>query len=156
MPASGAAAQTPRKDLNFSHFIYEIYLRIEGNEILAPWVFMSVALTCAGRFDMNKSLAIVVTIAGISCATVSAHAQERLGDGAMGALAGALVAGPIGLVAGGVVGYTAGPSIASSWGLRGHRHYRRAHYRARVHTNPRPGSSRQENVPLSQSQPQNL
>jgi hypothetical protein len=39
---------------------------------------------------MNKSLAIVVAIAGISCATVSAQAQERLGDGAMGALAGAL------------------------------------------------------------------
>lgn len=79
-------------------------------------VFMGIAVTRAGRIDMNKSLAIVVAIAGISCATASAHAQERLGDGAMGALAGALVAGPIGLVAGGVVGYTAGPSIASSWG----------------------------------------
>jgi hypothetical protein len=56
-------------------------------------------------------------------------AQERLGDGALGALAGGLVGGPIGLVAGGVVGYTAGPAIASSWGVRGHRHYRRAHYR---------------------------
>jgi hypothetical protein len=58
-----------------------------------------------------------------------ASAQERLGDGALGALAGALVGGPIGLVAGGVVGYTAGPAIASSWGIRGQRHYRRAHYR---------------------------
>jgi hypothetical protein len=105
---------------------------------------------------MNKSLAIVVAIAGISCATVSAQAQERLGDGAMGALAGALVAGPIGLVAGGVVGYTAGPSIASSWGLRGHRHYRRAHYRGRVHTNTPTGSGRQENLPLNHSPPQNL
>ena len=46
------------------------------------------------------------------------------GDGAMGALAGVLVGGPIGLVAGGVVGYTTGPAIASSWGLKGHRHYR--------------------------------
>jgi hypothetical protein len=55
--------------------------------------------------------------------------KPKLGDGAMVALAGALVGGPIGLVAGGVVGYTAGPSIASSWGLRGHRHYRHAHYR---------------------------
>jgi hypothetical protein len=27
------------------------------------------------------------------------------------------------------VGYTAGPAIASSWGIRGQRHYRRAHYR---------------------------
>ncbi len=59
----------------------------------------------------------------------SANAQERPGDGALGALAGALVGGPVGLVAGGVVGYTAGPAIASSWGLRGHRHYHRARYR---------------------------
>jgi hypothetical protein len=60
-----------------------------------------------------------------------AMAQERLGDGAMGALAGAVVAGPIGLVAGGVIGYTAGPGIAHSWGIRHHHHYRtyRAHYR---------------------------
>jgi hypothetical protein len=104
---------------------------------------------------MNKSLAILVTIAGISCATASAHAQERLGDGAMGALAGALVAGPIGLVAGGIVGYTAGPSIASSWGLRGHRHYHHAHYR-RHPANTRPGSGRQENLPSSHSPTQNL
>ncbi len=48
----------------------------------------------------------------------------------------------IGLVAGGVVGYTAGPSIASSWGLRGHRHYHRAHYR-RHPVNTRPGSPSQ-------------
>jgi hypothetical protein len=100
---------------------------------------------------MKKSLAIVIAIAGISVATSSAHAQERLGDGAMGALAGALVGGPIGLVAGGVVGYTAGPSIASSWGLKGHRHYRRVHYR-RHPTNTQRGSGRQENMPP----PQNL
>ncbi len=81
---------------------------------------------------MNKTLAGLVVIAGISCATVSAQAQERLGDGALGALAGAVVAGPVGLVAGGIVGYTAGPSIASSWGMRGHRHYHRAHYRRHV------------------------
>ncbi len=59
-------------------------------------------------------------------------AQERVGDGAMGALAGAVVLGPIGLLAGGVIGYTAGPGIADSWGTRHHRHYyRRAHYKPR-------------------------
>jgi hypothetical protein len=78
---------------------------------------------------MMKRLSIVAAIAGLFFLPSLANAQERLGDGAMGALAGALVAGPIGLVAGGVVGYTAGPSIASSWGLKGHRHYRHAHYR---------------------------
>ncbi len=77
---------------------------------------------------MIKKLSILATIAGLSFLPSIANAQERLGDGAMGALAGALVGGPVGLVAGGVVGYTAGPSIASSWGLR-HRHYRHAHYR---------------------------
>jgi hypothetical protein len=45
-------------------------------------------------------------------------AQERTGDAALGALSGAVVLGPIGAVAGAVVGYTTGPSIAQSWGLR--------------------------------------
>ena len=76
-----------------------------------------------------KRFLVVAAFAGISFLPSFAHAQERLGDGAMGALAGALVGGPIGLVAGGVVGYTAGPAIASSWGLKGHRHYRHPHYR---------------------------
>jgi hypothetical protein len=76
-----------------------------------------------------KKLLIMAAIAGMAFLPSVGNAQERLGDGAMGALAGALVGGPVGLVAGGVVGYTAGPSIASSWGLKGHRHYRRTHYR---------------------------
>jgi hypothetical protein len=75
----------------------------------------------------NLALSTGICVA-ISVAAVPALAQERLGDGAMGALAGALVGGPIGLVAGGIVGFTAGPSIASSWGLK-HHHYRHAHYR---------------------------
>jgi hypothetical protein len=76
-----------------------------------------------------KKIVIMAMIAGIALLPAVADAQERLGDGAMGALAGALVGGPVGLVAGGVVGYSAGPAIASSWGLKGHRHYRRTHYR---------------------------
>ncbi|MGO9674114.1 MAG: hypothetical protein ACLPSF_08110 [Methylocella sp.] len=78
---------------------------------------------------MTKKLLIAAAIGGIFLLPSFANAQERLGDGAMGALAGALVGGPIGLVAGGVVGYTAGPSIASSWGLK-HKHRHHAHYRA--------------------------
>jgi hypothetical protein len=81
-----------------------------------------------------KWVLIVAAIAAIGVLPSVANAQERLGDGAMGALAGALVGGPIGLVAGGVVGYTAGPSIASSWGLKGHGHHRYAHHR---HVPPR-------------------
>jgi hypothetical protein len=84
---------------------------------------------------MTKTLLITTAIAGLFLLPSLAKAQERLGDGAMGALAGALVGGPIGLVAGGVVGYTAGPSIASSWGLK-HKHHHHRHYaRASAHPN---------------------
>jgi hypothetical protein len=82
-----------------------------------------------GSAGTMKKLLIMAAITGLSVLPSVAKAQERLGDGAMGALAGALVGGPVGLVAGGVVGYSAGPSIASSWGLKGHRHYRHVHYR---------------------------
>ena len=51
-------------------------------------------------------------------ATSAAFAQEhRPGDAALGALSGAVVLGPVGAVAGAVVGYAAGPSIARSWGF---------------------------------------
>ncbi|MBN9041614.1 MAG: DNA-directed RNA polymerase subunit N [Rhizobiales bacterium 62-47] len=62
----------------------------------------------------------IVAVAAVTMALLSsaAEAQERAGDAALGALSGAVVLGPIGAVAGAVVGYTAGPSIARSWGLR--------------------------------------
>ena len=72
---------------------------------------------------MTKRLLMTTAVAGTFLLPSLACAQERLGDGAMGALAGAVVGGPIGLVAGGVVGYAAGPSIASSWGLKKHAHH---------------------------------
>ena len=65
---------------------------------------------------MRKTAAIA-TLA-LSLISSVAMAQERGGDAALGALSGALVLGPIGAVAGAVVGYAAGPSIAHSWGLR--------------------------------------
>jgi hypothetical protein len=65
---------------------------------------------------MKKTTA--VTALALSLISSGAMAQERGGDAALGALSGALVLGPIGAVAGAVVGYTAGPSIARSWGLR--------------------------------------
>ena len=61
-------------------------------------------------------------------AGAGALASERAGDAALGALAGAVVAGPVGLVGGGVIGYTAGPGIAGEWGLR-HRHHSRPRHR---------------------------
>ena len=59
-------------------------------------------------------------------APTAAAAGERVFDGALGAASGALVAGPIGLVAGGVAGFVAGPNI--SHGLGFHRHYRHGYY----------------------------
>ena len=58
----------------------------------------------------------------------AAMAQERAGDAALGAISGAVVLGPVGLVAGAVIGYAAGPSIAQSW--RRSRHHPRPQTRA--------------------------
>ncbi len=89
---------------------------------------------------MKKLLAAAVI--GLSFAPVGVIAQERAGDAALGALSGAVVLGPVGAVAGAAVGYTAGPSIARSWGLRGSdtradihdgREHKRAPIRGRIH-----------------------
>ena len=75
---------------------------------------------------MKAFLAVAVICAGIAVAPSIAGAQERLGDGLMGAGAGALVGGPVGAVAGGVIGYTAGPHISRGLGFHRH-HYRNRH-----------------------------
>lgn len=51
-------------------------------------------------------------------AALTGCSPERALDGTLGAVSGAVVAGPVGLGAGGIVGATAGPAIASSWGVR--------------------------------------
>jgi hypothetical protein len=61
------------------------------------------------------AISIVTMIAG---APMPAAAEERAGDAALGAISGALVFGPVGAVAGALVGYTAGPAISRSWGIR--------------------------------------
>jgi hypothetical protein len=66
---------------------------------------------------------IIATVI-IALTLPSALAGERHGDAAIGALSGAVVLGPVGLVAGAVIGYTAGPSIARSW--RDSRHHPRS------------------------------
>jgi hypothetical protein len=67
----------------------------------------------------------IIATAIIALALPSAAlAGERHGDAAIGALSGAVVLGPVGLVAGAVIGYTAGPSIAQSW--RNSRHHPRS------------------------------
>lgn len=61
--------------------------------------------------------AVIAATAITIIATSAASAQHRAGDAALGAVSGAVVLGPIGAVAGAFIGYSAGPSIARSWGL---------------------------------------
>ncbi len=73
---------------------------------------------------------IAAAVLAMALLPVGALAQERVGDAALGALSGAVVLGPVGAVAGAAIGYTTGPAIASSWGLRRHgRHYHRRYVR---------------------------
>jgi hypothetical protein len=81
---------------------------------------------------MKTAIASAILAASLALAPLPASAHERVGDAAIGAAAGAVVLGPVGAVAGGVIGYTAGPGIANEWGLR-HRPYR--HHRAKVRKN---------------------
>ena len=90
---------------------------------------------------MKKTIASVAF--SLSLMSSAAMAQERTGDAALGALSGAIVLGPIGAVAGAVIGYTAGPSIANSWGLHGSSAPRQA----------RRAASRDPRVPAGDSQP---
>lgn len=64
-----------------------------------------------------KTLVPAAIVLSLACSVARAD-EHRGGDAALGALSGAVVLGPIGAVAGAVVGYAAGPSIARSWGFR--------------------------------------
>jgi hypothetical protein len=64
---------------------------------------------------MKRFLGTIAVV--ISLAPVAPFAQERVGDATLGGLSGAIVLGPVGAVAGIVIGYTAGPSISRGWGL---------------------------------------
>jgi hypothetical protein len=61
---------------------------------------------------------VAAAVIAICCVPSAALADERVGEAALGALSGAVVLGPVGAVAGAIIGYTAGPAIADSWGLR--------------------------------------
>ena len=58
--------------------------------------------------------------AGLIATTAIASAHEsRMGDAALGATAGMLVAGPVGLVAGGAIGYTYSTVTATTGTIAG-------------------------------------
>jgi hypothetical protein len=73
----------------------------------------------------------IVTIAFLATALLApaaASAGERVLDGALGAASGGIVFGPVGLVAGGLTGFVAGPNIARGLGLKGrYRHHYARH-----------------------------
>ena len=71
---------------------------------------------------MKALLPFAAVTVAIAFSPVTAIAQDRGSDAAMGAVSGLVVAGPVGAVVGGVVGYTEGPSIARGMGLQ-RRHY---------------------------------
>ena len=79
---------------------------------------------------MKTIIIVGVALAASLVYAPSSQAGERIGDGLLGAGAGAVVGGPVGAVVGGAIGYTAGPHIARSMGIHRHRrHYRHPVYR---------------------------
>ena len=98
--------------------------RTKPSGIVVPPQFTLFVLLQKGMGGSMKKLIVTVVMAS-ALTPLGALAQERTGDAALGALTGAVILGPVGALAGAVVGYTTGPAIASSWGLRRHgRHYR--------------------------------
>src|SRR6266853_2183679 len=76
---------------------------------------------------MRRVIATAFIVAALlALAPTAASAGERLFDGALGAASGALLFGAPGFVAGGVIGYAAGPRISRGLGFR--RHYRYGYY----------------------------
>jgi hypothetical protein len=77
---------------------------------------------------MKTIFALVVAAAATFGSVAAVQAQERLRDGAIGAVGGAIVGGPVGAVVGGVGGYMVGPEVSHGFRRattpRHHRHRR--------------------------------
>ena len=74
---------------------------------------------------------LAITAVAVVLMTSAASAHDRVTHAAVGAVAGAVVAGPFGFIGGGVIGYVAGRQIGCDLGVeRCHRHvrYRRSGY----------------------------
>ena len=82
-------------------------------------ILQSLACDAIGGIAVKKQLVVILTAILIAGSFISfeARAQERAGSAALGAVSGAVVLGPVGAVAGALIGYTAGPAIAHSWGV---------------------------------------
>lgn len=66
---------------------------------------------------MFKKLSLASIVVALMVSPAMADDVDRAVEGVLGGAAGGLLLGPIGLVAGAVTGYTAGPAISHSWGL---------------------------------------
>jgi hypothetical protein len=82
---------------------------------------------------MKSMISVGAIAVSLALATTSAYAG-RVANTAIGTLAGLVVFGPVGAVAGAAVGYTAGHGIARSWGMSRppHRPSRRVQGKAEV------------------------
>jgi hypothetical protein len=76
-------------------------------------------LRVADTEGIRMTKAVLMALAALTLCASGAMAQERATDAALGAVSGAVVLGPVGAVAGALIGYTAGPAISRSWGVRG-------------------------------------
>jgi hypothetical protein len=65
---------------------------------------------------MKSMISVGAIVVSLALATTSAYAG-RVANTAIGTLAGLVVFGPVGAVAGAAVGYSAGHSIVRSWGI---------------------------------------
>src|SRR5215469_8859669 len=89
-----------------------------GSNLAEDWSGSGSSRRFIYRGGHNMKKIVVAAVVASWCVPSATLAGERVGDAALGALSGAVVLGPVGAVAGAVIGYTAGPSIAESWGLR--------------------------------------
>jgi hypothetical protein len=102
-------------------------------------------LRCAGLKEIAMKRALVAAVIAGTFFSFGASAQERAGSAALGAVSGAVVLGPVGAVAGALIGYTAGPAIAHSWGVG------RSRSRARRVAQSDPGTQQQAAVKVTSS-----
>jgi hypothetical protein len=104
---------------------------------------------------MKNKLAI--SAIALSLTSSAAIAGERPTDAALGAVSGAVVFGPIGAVAGAVVGYTAGPSISHPWRRSSRAHHAhkptRQEARAADASNGRPAPRNEAALPTTSAAP---
>ena len=78
-----------------------------------------------------RALGLAAAAAAVVLMTTAASANNRATRTAVGAVAGAVVAGPVGLVGGGLIGYFAGRQISCDLGIercRRYARYRRSGY----------------------------